>query len=52
MSGKFAVSALDLAFVTFADAGELRAQSSIDLIIGSDAGGGYDVFGGTVMAAE
>ena len=52
MSGKFAVPALVLALATLAGAGELRAQSSIDLIIASNAGGGYDVYGRTAMSAR
>jgi tripartite-type tricarboxylate transporter receptor subunit TctC len=48
MSIKFAVPALAAVLMTFGGTGTVRAQSSIDLIIGSDAGGGYDVYGRTV----
>lgn len=48
MQALFRRLALAAAFVALAPVTELRAQSSIDLIIGSDAGGGYDIYGRTV----
>ena len=47
MSIKFAVPVFAAALCALVSL-DVRAQSSIDLIIGSDAGGGYDIYGRTV----
>lgn len=48
MSNRLRVSALAAGMLALAGAADVQAQSSIDLIIGSDAGGGYDIYGRTV----
>ena len=48
MSYVLRVSALAAGLLALTSVAEVRAQSSIDLIIGSDAGGGYDIYGRTV----
>ena len=48
MVTRFAVPAFAAALFALSSVPGANAQSSIDLIIGSDAGGGYDVYGRTV----